>query len=263
MSPQHANHCALFKKTLVQESPKGANGKNAGTADAAGSDKKTLQEPTAGDKQARLGAGQGRYNPVKGQPLVKVLDPVIVKDDKWRQHFKDCKGQVYSTCTPVRKLHNKTSYHVLKPSGGIRKTPRSARKVPRNFQHLPASTQKVLRDILVKPRPEPIKPRRFKALAPVFTVKDQAQHKKDIAPASTQATVDRKELIALVEADRAKKAAEEKALAERIRRQNIRRFAKRLTKGRKNTTTKELQEIEELVAKNGKLGVIAARLIFF
>ena len=38
MSPQCADHCALFKKTLVQESPKGANGKNAGTADAAGSD---------------------------------------------------------------------------------------------------------------------------------------------------------------------------------------------------------------------------------
>jgi len=106
MSPQHAIHCATFKKTLVQESPKGANGKNAGTADEAGSDKKTLQEPTAGTKQARLGAGQGRYNTVKGQPLVKVLDPVIVKDDKWRQHFKDCKGQVYSTCTPVRKLRN-------------------------------------------------------------------------------------------------------------------------------------------------------------
>ena len=48
-SPQHVDHCALFKKTLVQESPKGANGKNAGTADAAGSDKKTLREPTAGE----------------------------------------------------------------------------------------------------------------------------------------------------------------------------------------------------------------------
>ena len=263
MSPQHADHCALFKKTLVQESPKGANGKNAGKADAAGSDKKTLREPTAGDKQARQGAGQGRYNPAKGQPLVKVLDPVIVKDDRWRQHFKDCEGQVYSTCTPVRKLRNKTSYHVLKPTGGIRKAPRNVRKVPGSFKKLPASSQKVLQDILVKPRPEPIKPRRFKAPAPVFTVKDQAQHKEDKAPASAQATVDKKELIPLVEADRAKKAAEEKALAQRIRRQSIRRFAKRLTKGRQNTATQELQEIEELVTKYGKLGVIGARLIFF
>lgn len=142
MSPQHANHCALFKKTLVQESPKGANGKNAGTADAAGSDKKTLQEPTAGDKQARLGAGQGRYNPVKGQPLVKVLDPVIVKDDKWRQHFKDCKGQVYSTCTPVRKLHNKTSYHVLKPSGGH---PEKLQEAPGRFQETSSTFRRLLR----------------------------------------------------------------------------------------------------------------------
>ena len=92
---------------------------------------------------------------------------------------------------------------------------------------------------------------------------DQAQHKEDKAPASAQATVDKKELIPLVEADRAKKAAEEKALAQRIRRQSIRRFAKRLTKGRQNTTTQELQEIEELVTKYGKLGVIGARLIFF
>ena len=78
-----------------------------------------------------------------------------------------------------------------------------------------------------------------------------------------QHTVDKKELIPLVEADRAKKAAEEKALAQRIRRQSIRRFAKRLTKGRQNTTTQELQEIEELVTKYGNLGVIGARLIFF
>lgn len=251
-------------------SPKGANGKIAGTADAAGSDKKTLQEPTAEDKQARQGAGQRRYNPVKGQPLVKVLDPVIVKDDKWRQHFKDCEGQVFSTCTPVRKLRNKTSYHVLKPSGGIQKPPRSYQKVPRrfqkvprSFQKLPASSQKVLKDILVKPRPEPIKPRRFKAPAPVYIVKERPQQKEDNTPASAPATVDRKTLIPLVQAARAKKAAEEKALAERIRQQGIRRFAKRLTKGRPNTTAQELQEIEELVAKYGKLGVIGARLIFF
>lgn len=269
MSPHHADHCAtIAKKTLVQESPKEPTASTQARLNAAGSDKK-FQEPTAGDKQARQGAGR-RYNPVKGQPLVKVLEPVIVKDEKWRQHFKDCEGQVFSTCTPVRKLRNKTSYHVLKPTrgvqklrGSVQKVPRTVRKVPGNFKKLPASSQKVLKDILAKPLPRPIKSRHSKASGPVYTFKEQEQHKEDSAPASAPATVDRKALIPLVEADRARKAAEERLLAERLRQQRIKRIARSIVKGRKQTTAQELKEIEELVAKYGKLGIIGARLIFF
>lgn len=100
----------------------------------------------------------GKYNPEKPAPKVKFLEPSSRPSvDKFRATF-NLGGVEFVTSTPVRNLPAKTSYHSLKPSAIINKHPKKIRK---GSAHSPR-IRRILRNILTKPQPPPVKSERFK-----------------------------------------------------------------------------------------------------
>ena len=92
-------------------------------------------------------------------PKVKFLEPSPRQSTlKFRPTFL-INGVDYVASTPIRNLPAKTVYHCLKPSFDIKKHP--AKKTPKVSTHSPR-IRKILKNILTKPQPTPVKPTRFK-----------------------------------------------------------------------------------------------------
>lgn len=100
----------------------------------------------------------GKYNPEKPAPKVKFLEPSSRPGiDKFRTTF-NLGGVEFVTSTPVRNLPAKTGYHSLKPSAIIDKHPKKVRQASAHSPRI----RKILRNILTKPQPPPVKGERFK-----------------------------------------------------------------------------------------------------
>lgn len=105
----------------------------------------------------------GKYNPEKPTNKVKILEPSPHKSNpNFRPTFL-IDGVEYVATTPIRNLPAKTDYHCLKPSCNIKKHPiKKALKASTHSPHI----RKVLKTILTKPQPTPIRPTRFKKEVP-------------------------------------------------------------------------------------------------
>lgn len=101
----------------------------------------------------------GRYNPDKAAPKVQFLEPVINKavHRRLKAVFK-LGSEEFATATPIRHLPPRTSHHCLQPSRDIQKVPVQPRSQPKTYSK---KVQKILRNILEKPKPKPIVPHRF------------------------------------------------------------------------------------------------------
>lgn len=100
-----------------------------------------------------------KYNPEKPAPKVKFLEPSSRQSaSKFRPTFL-LNGVDYVASTPIRNLPAKTEYHCLKPSSDVKKYP--SKKALKTSIPSPR-IRRILNNILAKPQPHPVRPRRFK-----------------------------------------------------------------------------------------------------